>query len=184
MLTTTTKPFPYRVQVLDRALAILDTVGDQPGGCGLAEISTRLSLHKSTVHRLLGTAPDERLVELAGALVGRRRAHALELFDGALRAGVQVGELADQLLAYFRDLMVLACGAGEALLLSVDDDQRGRLKDQASAGGQQAIVAALQILAETKTRMKGATYSRVLLELALVRIATLDQLDNLAELIV
>src|SRR5262249_43301318 len=49
--------------------------------------------------------------------------------------------------------------------------------------GLQTIIAAAQILAETKNRMKGAVFSRVLLELALVRIATLDQLDNLAELI-
>jgi DNA polymerase-3 subunit gamma/tau len=79
--------------------------------------------------------------------------------------------------------MVLACGASEMLLLSVDDEQRGALQKQAATGGLQTILAAAQILAETKNRMKGAAFSRVLLELALVRIATLDQLDNLAELI-
>ncbi len=135
------------------------------------------------VHRLLGTAPDERLVDLGAALLGRERARVLEQLEASLQSGVQVGELTDQLMAYFRDLMVLACGAGEAQLLSVDDEQRQAVTKQAVTAGLQTILAALQILAETKNRMKGASYSRVLLELALVRIATLDQLDQLADLI-
>ena len=135
------------------------------------------------VHRLLGTAPDERLIELGAALLGRDQARVLSLFDEALQAGVQIGELADQLLAYFRDLLVLACGDADARLLSVDREQRGLLTKQAAAAGLQTILAAAQIVAETKNRMKGATYSRVLIELALVRIATLDQLDSLAELV-
>jgi DNA polymerase-3 subunit gamma/tau len=135
------------------------------------------------VHRLLGTAPDDRLIELGTALLGRDRARVLGLLEEALQSGVQIGELTEQLLAYFRDLMVLACGAGGALLLSVDDEQRGTIQKQAAGAGLQTILAAAQILAETKNRMKGAAFSRVLIELAVVRIATLDQLDNLAELI-
>jgi DNA polymerase-3 subunit gamma/tau len=141
------------------------------------------TIGSADVHRLLGTAPDERLIELGEELVNRKHAQALVLFDEAMQSGVQVGELTDQLLAYFRDLMVLAAGAGEALLLSVADEQRANLARQASAAGLQTVLAALQILAETKYRMKGAAFSRVLLELALVRIGTLDQLDNLSELV-
>src|SRR5262249_1706351 len=141
------------------------------------------TINAADVHRLLGTAPDERLVERGAALLGRDRPRLLALLEAGLQSGVQPGELTDQLLAYFRDLMVLACGASDALLLSVADEQRGALQKQAAAGGLQTILAAAQILAETKNRMKGAAFSRVLLELALVRIGTLDQLDNLAELI-
>src|SRR5262249_45500483 len=68
------------------------------------------------VHRLLGTAPDERLIELGEALLGRDRPRVLNLLEQVLQSGVQIGELTDQLLAYFRDLMVLACGAGDATL--------------------------------------------------------------------
>jgi DNA polymerase-3 subunit gamma/tau len=67
--------------------------------------------------------------------------------------------------------------------LSLGDEQRGALAKQAAAAGLQTILAALQILAETKHRMKGATFSRVLLELALIRIGSLEQLDDLAELV-
>ena len=42
----------YRVQVLERALGILDALAAE-GQLAPSEISARLSLHKSTVHRLL-----------------------------------------------------------------------------------------------------------------------------------
>ena len=43
----------YRVQVLDRAVAILQLLADTPHELGAAEIAERLALHKSTIHRLL-----------------------------------------------------------------------------------------------------------------------------------
>ncbi len=69
------------------------------------------------VHRLLGTASDERLIEIADGLVepANRTAH-LTLFDAALAEGVQLGELVDQILDYHRDLMVIAAGAESTAL--------------------------------------------------------------------
>lgn len=131
------------------------------------------------VHRLLGTAPDERLIEFASALIQRNSQTALEIFDVSLNSGVQLSELIDQLLSYLRDLMVLAAGATEAGLLSVADGCRPILVQQAQAWGLQTILAALQILAEAKGRMRGVTYGRVLAELALVRIATLENLEEI-----
>jgi DNA polymerase-3 subunit gamma/tau len=136
------------------------------------------------VHRLLGTAPDERLVDIARALVARDRRRVLELLDAALLSGVQVGELTDQLVACFRDLMILAGGAEQAALLSVSEGGREALMEQAKAAGLQTVLAGLQILTETKFRMKGVAFSRVLLELALIRISTLDQLEGLSDLVV
>ena len=54
---------PYRVQVLDRALAILRVLGESESDCGLAELCATLKLHKSTVHRLMMVLESHRLVE-------------------------------------------------------------------------------------------------------------------------
>lgn len=43
------------VQSVERALGILEIVSDYDKGIGLTEISNRIGLHKSTVHRLLST---------------------------------------------------------------------------------------------------------------------------------
>jgi DNA polymerase-3 subunit gamma/tau len=133
------------------------------------------------VHRLLGTAPDDRLLDLIAALIAHDPARALQSFHASLDAGAQLGELTDQLLAALRDLMVLAAGAAEAGLLSIGEDQRPVLLRHASAWGLSSILAALQVLSEAKARMKGVTYGRVLAELALVRIASLEDLERLGE---
>lgn len=43
------------VQTLDRALEILETVATEGRGLGVTELSKRVGLHKSTVHRILHT---------------------------------------------------------------------------------------------------------------------------------
>ncbi|HUE02135.1 MAG TPA: helix-turn-helix domain-containing protein, partial [Bryobacteraceae bacterium] len=53
MSDSETKSSPYRVQVLDRALAILDTLAKEPENVSLMELAAKLQLHKSTAHRLL-----------------------------------------------------------------------------------------------------------------------------------
>jgi DNA polymerase-3 subunit gamma/tau len=135
------------------------------------------------VHRLLGTAPDSRLIDLFDEIIARRRDRALGQFHAALNDGVQLSEFTDQLVNYARDLMILAAGATEVDLLSVSADNRGSLARHASGWGLQTILAALQILAEAKARMKGVTYGRAIAELALVRMSTLEDLDSLTQLI-
>jgi DNA polymerase-3 subunit gamma/tau len=135
------------------------------------------------VHRLLGTAPDDRLTELIDALIERRQDDALKRLDGALREGVQLEAFTDQLVAYFRDLLVTACGAADVPLLAVGDDCREILQRQSHQWGLQTISIAMQILAEAKARMQRVSYGRALAELALVRISLLEDLDRLDDLI-
>jgi DNA polymerase-3 subunit gamma/tau len=135
------------------------------------------------VHRLLGTAPDDRLIGLCEALIARDRCQALSLLDDALRRGVQLGPFSDQLLEYFRDLMVLLAGANDLPLMCVGNSARDTLRAQAERWGAQTIASAMQILVEAKGRMQRANYGRAVLELALVRIALLADLDDIAALI-
>jgi len=54
---------PYRVQVLDRALAALDILDKHSSECSLVELCAALKLHKSTVHRLMMVLEQHRLVD-------------------------------------------------------------------------------------------------------------------------
>jgi len=53
---------PYKVQVLDRALAALAILANSSSDCSLAELCPALKLHKSTVHRLMMVLEQHRLV--------------------------------------------------------------------------------------------------------------------------
>src|SRR5260370_7287135 len=54
---------PYRVQVLDRALAALETLANRQGECSLVDLCKEMKLHKSTVHRLAMVLEQHRLVD-------------------------------------------------------------------------------------------------------------------------
>ena len=140
------------------------------------------SITARDVHRLLGTASDERLIEIADGLISRQPDRALQRFDCALAEGVQLGELVDQLLDYHRDLMVIAAGAESTALSSVASTHRPTLTDQARRWGLPTVVAALQLLAETKTRMQRSGHGRALAELAIARLTLLEATIDLATL--
>jgi DNA-binding IclR family transcriptional regulator len=54
---------PYKVQVLDRALAIIDMLANTRKDASLAELAEKVKLHKSTVHRLASILERHRIVE-------------------------------------------------------------------------------------------------------------------------
>jgi len=139
-------------------------------------------LTADVVHGLLGTASDERLLEMIEALSAGDSAAALTLLDRAATEGVQPTELLAGTIDFLRDAMVLAIGA-EALTLTVAPRQKDRLKTAAGRWSTDAILAALQILAEARGRMRGVAHGRLLAELALVRVARLEDLDELAEVV-
>jgi Transcriptional regulator len=51
------------VQSVERAMDIIETLGEYKDGCGITLISKATGLHKSTVHRLLGTLMYKGYVE-------------------------------------------------------------------------------------------------------------------------
>jgi len=75
---------PYRVQVLDRALAALEVLAARSSECSLAEICATLKLHKSTVHRLMMVLEQHRMVD-KNPDTGRYRL-GLKLFEFGSKA--------------------------------------------------------------------------------------------------
>src|SRR6201998_3859973 len=75
---------PYKVQVLDRALAALAILANSASDCSLAELCPALKLHKSTVHRLMMVLEQHRLV-VKNTETGRYRL-GLRLYELGSRA--------------------------------------------------------------------------------------------------
>jgi DNA polymerase-3 subunit gamma/tau len=134
------------------------------------------------VHSLLGTAGDERIIALAEAVLGHDVKQALDLLDDAVVAGLQLGELLDQMIAYWRDLMVVHCAGTEGRDLSVPARHRETLIRQAKATNLDTILAGLDILSATKSHLKSSNHGRTLVEMALVRLGRLENLVALTQL--
>ena len=64
----------------------------------------------------------------------RDAAAALRELDGAVAAGVDVGQLAEQLLGGFRDMMAAAVGCDAELMLHATSDEFDALRETAEVG--------------------------------------------------
>jgi DNA polymerase-3 subunit gamma/tau len=134
------------------------------------------------VHGLLGTAGEDRMIELAAAVLEHDPARALALLAQAADEGLQLGELLDQLIGYWRDLMVVQCTGDESQILSVAARRRSKLHEQAKALKLDTILAGLDVLNNAKGRMRFSNQGRLLLEMALVRLGRLDDLASLSQI--
>lgn len=139
-------------------------------------------LSAADVHRLLGTAHEERVAAVADAVLRRDARAALQLLGDLVGQGQQLGELLDQLIEYWRDLMVVQCAGVEGQDLSVSGEQRQQLGQQARTLKLDTILAGLDILMTAKTRMRFTSHARIVIETALVRLSQLDDLVPVSQL--
>jgi DNA polymerase-3 subunit gamma/tau len=135
------------------------------------------------VHQLLGTANEDRVAVLADAILRKDPGLALAEIGRAAETGLNLGELVDQLIDYWRDLMVLSCGADASSVLSVSSKKRGAVAAQARAISLDTILNGLDVLSSTRARLRGTNHPRILVELAVVRLARLEELVNVGGLV-
>ena len=132
------------------------------------------------VHEMLGTANTARLKQIVAYLVQRNSAGAIGELDGAVKEGVDVAQLVDQLLGLLRDCMAAAVGCSADNMLYTSSSEFEDVQAIARHWGLETILAVVQILDQALARLRYSTHGRILVELALVRICKLDDLDNLA----
>ncbi|MGH7898581.1 MAG: IclR family transcriptional regulator, partial [Candidatus Binatia bacterium] len=110
------KGSPYQVQVLDRAVTILEALAARDGDLSLYELAANLDLHKSTIHRLLMVLERHRLVE-RGTESGKYGL-GLKLFELGNKAIARLG-LAERARPHLERLVA---EAGETAHLCILDD--------------------------------------------------------------
>jgi len=134
------------------------------------------------VHAVIGTGREERIGALVAAVAARDAAAALAALDEALAGGADAGGVLDQLVAALRDCLLASVGAAAELMtqgegLGVDLPAVGRQLGTAT------VLAMLQILDQALARMRTSGHPAVLAEMAVVRLARLEDLESLAAVI-
>ena len=147
----------------------------------LAVGSARITV--ADVHQMLGTAGQERLQRLVEHVIERDAAAVLADLDAAIAEGVEVGQLMDQLLGHFRDVMVAAVGCAAESMLHVEPAQFPEVRQSADRLGVETTLEMMQIIEQTISRLRYSTQPRVLAELALVRMCHLADFAELPTLI-
>ena len=122
------------------------------------------------VREMLGMAGDDRVVALAEAVVAKDAGQALAVLEETAQGGLQMGELVDQMLAYWRNLMVIRCAGEQASDLSVPSRCRPDLIRQAKALTLDAVLAGLDVLSTTRLRLRDSSHGRTLVEMAVTAV--------------
>ena len=135
-----------------------------------------------TVHQLLGTAHEERVMALAGAVLAKDAKQVLEILSSIVEQGQQLGELLDQLIEYWRDMMVVNSAGLTGQNVSVSSTRRSILEQHAKQPSLDTILAGMDVLVTAKSRMARSTHARAILEMALVRLCRLDDLLPIAQI--
>ena len=132
------------------------------------------------VHAVIGTGREEKVGAIIACLTARDARGALAAFDAATSGGADPGGVLEQVMAALRDSLLASVGCGAELMLQGD----GLGVDLAAIGretGTVTLLAMLQIIDHALGRMRSSGHAAVLAEMAIVRLASLEDLDSLAD---
>ena len=135
------------------------------------------------VHQLLGTTDMSRIAELASAMTAHDSQTTMNLIHQSISGGVDAGQLAGQLLGYFRDMMATHIGCGDEVLQSCSSSDAEALHTVGGQLGLQTMLTVVQILDSAVVRMQSSLHARVLLEIAAIRICNLEHLESISDLV-
>lgn len=141
------------------------------------------TLSVSDVHRALGTAGTDRLERIVACVTEGQAKEAIEELRQAIHEGVDASLLLEQLLTFYRDMMVALLGCPGEYLLAGSPSGRDKIADLGQRVGLQGTMFAMQLIDQTLARLRVVTHDRILAELTLVRLAHLEHLDALPQLI-
>ena len=123
----------------------------------------------------LGLADHAVIGALADAVIDRDPARVLEPLDQAYQRGCDLRRFTRDLLEHFRNLAVAKVSGG-ALLPDVADDEATALREQAARIPPADCDRAFRILLETDEEVARTPYPKLVLEMALLKLATLPAL--------
>jgi DNA polymerase-3 subunit gamma/tau len=139
-------------------------------------------LTAATVHQLLGTASEERLTALAACLLERQPGRALATLDEVLTGSVQPGELLDQLIELWRQLLLLKTLGPDSPLVELTEAQKKSFLPWIGPLSVETLLQGLDLLLTGKGRLRLTIHGRVVLEMTVLRLAQVADLIALAEL--
>jgi DNA polymerase-3 subunit gamma/tau len=147
----------------------------------IACLGTTLSADR--VADLLGLVRAEVLAEAADAILAREVGRALSLVDRLAGHGQDLRQFTLELCAHLRDLMVVKACAAPGPLLETARVPVETCRTQAGRTSLAELEVMIRTLQRAENEMRRATQPRLLLELALLRLAEVRHLTDLGSIL-
>ena len=135
------------------------------------------------VRRVLGIADREAFFSLVGAIVRRDPKSALAALHEAFAKGLDPAELALGLTEHVRHLLVLKLDPEAAELVPMAGEDLARLREQASGWSEHDLLRLVRLASDLAQPMRDSSQPMILLEAAVMQMATLEPAETLAQLL-
>lgn len=133
------------------------------------------------VHHLLGTSDSGKILDLLEALACRSASNALGILAEFWKTGSEPERLSEQILGVYRDLLSASVGCQADMMQYTQLNEFNRVEQLAANLGKQTLLASLEIMQEMLRRVRNTTKVRILVETAIVRLASLEELDRIEQ---
>lgn len=165
------------VQVTDSALRLLAANADGSVRDGLSILDQCLAggekqLDRDTVLEFLGTVSEEFFLDLTDRVSLHDVAGALVLLDEALQEGKDVKQLMKDWMSHYRSLLITKYIKNAEDMLNMSSENIEKLRNQSNQVSLDEINHGIVTLSRTINDARYSTQPRILLELAIVTIAS------------
>ncbi|MBI2898870.1 MAG: DNA polymerase III subunit gamma/tau [Planctomycetes bacterium] len=140
-------------------------------------------LKAEDVAALQGSAAEDDVNDLVRAARAGAADGVLLALDRVFARGIDPASFADQILEHYRALLAIrVCGASSPVV-DLPDGMLKAYEEQVAGAGVESLLYALQILLEARRRLREGAAARLVLEVALVKVARAADLLPLSELL-
>lgn len=176
------------IAVSDESLTVVARKGDGSMRDSLSVLDQVLAfcgdqVRDEEVASLLGVVDRRLLLEASAAILARNTAAALGVVAKVDGFGYNMRQFCGELIDHFRNLTILAAVADPRDLLDLSEAEIAALREQAAAAPLADLQRHLTILLRSEGEMAHASFPRLMLELALIRMATLAPMVPVDELL-
>jgi DNA polymerase-3 subunit gamma/tau len=141
-------------------------------------------IEKGIVREILGLIEREVLEQFIGFVAERDAVKLLDLVRQLEERGADLGQLVNNLIQHCRNLMICQAGVKDlANVLDLPKEVIEKVQQQAAKLGKDETLFILHTLVGLQQEMKRATFPKILLELALIRMTEMRQWIQIPELV-
>jgi len=155
------------------ALSLMDQVIAFAGTTVTAEVAAGI----------LGASERKRLFELSAAVIDRNVDHALGVVDDIASYGVNMQHFASEFLEHLRDLTVIAASRGRSRLTALTDDELELARAQVGRSDAATLHRMFEMMMETTEAVARSNHARLVLDMGVVRLASLEPMSSIASVI-
>ena len=182
----------FAAEGLDAEAAALSLIVRESGGSARDALSLSdqvisfvgaRAIKESDVADVLGVADRALTRTIVSALSGGDAAAALTAVERAIERGVDEVQLARAIVRYLRDLAVLQAAPGATALIDGSDDERAALATEARGLDRARVTQMFERMLRACDDLGKTMQPRLVLDLALIDVATTEPLVPLGDLI-